>query len=178
MTTEEESAVQQGPTAVQAESATKSMKRILSTDDFAKTPLPKHSETEFGMTESLGNYFSFSENKSWEGEVNAQIEKNIVEAYKKQKESFTSFEDALPLLREGVEAVVKDSFTECFRPTRMQPWNWNPLLFVMWCLGVAIRYCILFPLRYNDICIFDAYILQDFCSLLEVLWFSFLASYY
>ena len=26
-------------------------------------------------------------------------------------------------------------------------WNWNLYLFPLWCLGVVLRHCILFPLR-------------------------------
>jgi hypothetical protein len=28
-----------------------------------------------------------------------------------------------------------------------EPWNWNPYLFILWCLGVVVRNFILFPLR-------------------------------
>ena len=28
-----------------------------------------------------------------------------------------------------------------------EPWNWNPYLFVLWCIGVFVRNFILFPIR-------------------------------
>ncbi|KAH7849222.1 hypothetical protein Vadar_014805 [Vaccinium darrowii] len=40
-----------------------------------------------------------------------------------------------------------DSFTRCFKSIPPQPWNWNVYLFPLWCLGVGVRYLILFPLR-------------------------------
>nr|CAD1819176.1 unnamed protein product [Ananas comosus var. bracteatus] len=40
-----------------------------------------------------------------------------------------------------------DSFTRCFKSNPPEPWNWNIYLFPLWCLGVVVRYGILFPLR-------------------------------
>lgn len=41
----------------------------------------------------------------------------------------------------------QDSFTRCFKSNPPEPWNWNVYLFPLWCLGVAVRYGFLFPLR-------------------------------
>ncbi|KAL1208625.1 Glycerol-3-phosphate acyltransferase 9 [Cardamine amara subsp. amara] len=55
--------------------------------------------------------------------------------------------DISPTLTEAGGAIVDDSFTRCFKSNPPEPWNWNIYLFPLWCLGVVIRYCILFPLR-------------------------------
>lgn len=52
-----------------------------------------------------------------------------------------------PVLTDGAAAVVDDSFLRCFQSQGPDPWNWNVYLFPMWCIGVLVRYCILFPLR-------------------------------
>lgn len=46
---------------------------------------------------------------------------------------------------------MQDSFTRCFKSNSPEPWNWNIYLFPLWCLGVVIRYGILFPLRYLSV---------------------------
>jgi hypothetical protein len=46
-----------------------------------------------------------------------------------------------------VFTLIQDSFTRCFKSNSPEPWNWNIYLFPLWCLGVVIRYGILFPLR-------------------------------
>ncbi|URE06430.1 acyltransferase, partial [Musa troglodytarum] len=55
--------------------------------------------------------------------------------------------DISPTLKEAAGAIVDDSFTRCFKSNPPEPWNWNVYLFPLWCLGVVIRYGILFPLR-------------------------------
>ena len=52
-----------------------------------------------------------------------------------------------PLLNDAAGAIVEDTFWRCFQLSRPQPWNWNWYLFPLWCVGVVIRYCILFPIR-------------------------------
>eukprot|EP00850_Spirogloea_muscicola_P015377 SM000117S25497 [mRNA] locus=s117:148653:152355:- [translate_table: standard] len=52
-----------------------------------------------------------------------------------------------PVLNEAASAIVDDSFTRCFKSNAPEPWNWNLYLFPLWCMGVVVRYCILFPLR-------------------------------
>ena len=46
-----------------------------------------------------------------------------------------------------MEAITSDSFTECFEQRPPEPWNFNFLLFILWCLGVLVRYLILLPIR-------------------------------
>ncbi|RWR93457.1 Phospholipid/glycerol acyltransferase [Cinnamomum micranthum f. kanehirae] len=55
--------------------------------------------------------------------------------------------DISPLLTEAAGAIVDDSFTRCFKSNPPEPWNWNVYLFPLWCLGVVVRYGILFPAR-------------------------------
>lgn len=55
--------------------------------------------------------------------------------------------DISPTLTEAAGAIVDDSFTRCFKSIPPEPWNWNVYLFPLWCLGVGVRYLILFPLR-------------------------------
>lgn len=52
-----------------------------------------------------------------------------------------------PVLTDAASAVVDDSFLRCFQSQPPDPWNWNVYLFPLWCIGVVVRYCILFPLR-------------------------------
>jgi glycerol-3-phosphate O-acyltransferase 3/4 len=42
---------------------------------------------------------------------------------------------------------VDDTFTKCFKSNAPDPWNWNAYLFPLWCVGVVVRYGILFPIR-------------------------------
>lgn len=44
-------------------------------------------------------------------------------------------------------AIVDDTFTKCFKSNAPDPWNWNWYLFPLWCIGVVIRYGLLFPIR-------------------------------
>nr|CAD1841109.1 unnamed protein product [Ananas comosus var. bracteatus] len=55
--------------------------------------------------------------------------------------------DISPTLTEAAGAIIDDSFTRCFKSNPPEPWNWNVYLFPLWCLGVVVRYGILFPLR-------------------------------
>ncbi|XP_020256489.1 glycerol-3-phosphate acyltransferase 3-like isoform X1 [Asparagus officinalis] len=52
-----------------------------------------------------------------------------------------------PALAEAAGAIIDDSFTRCFKSNPPEPWNWNIYLFPLWCLGVVVRYGILFPTR-------------------------------
>lgn len=47
----------------------------------------------------------------------------------------------------GGYAGPQDSFTRCFKSNTPEPWNWNLYLAPLWCLGVIVRYGILFPIR-------------------------------
>ncbi|EFJ07412.1 hypothetical protein SELMODRAFT_133604 [Selaginella moellendorffii] len=55
--------------------------------------------------------------------------------------------DISGVLSEAASAIVDDSFTRCFKSNIPEPWNWNIYLLPLWCLGVIVRYCILFPVR-------------------------------
>ncbi|XP_062190459.1 glycerol-3-phosphate acyltransferase 9-like [Phragmites australis] len=61
--------------------------------------------------------------------------------------------DISPVLTEAAGAIVDDSFTRCFKSNSPEPWNWNIYLFPLWCLGVVIRYGVLFPLRFLTLAI-------------------------
>ncbi|KAL5721065.1 glycerol-3-phosphate 1-O-acyltransferase [Ranunculus cassubicifolius] len=56
--------------------------------------------------------------------------------------------DISPTLTEAAGAIIDDSFTRCFKSNPPEPWNWNIYLFPLWCLGVVVRYGILFPVRF------------------------------
>ncbi|KAK6121514.1 hypothetical protein DH2020_044744 [Rehmannia glutinosa] len=56
--------------------------------------------------------------------------------------------DISPTLTEAAGAIVDDSFTRCFKSNPPEPWNWNIYLFPLWCLGVVVRYVLLFPSRH------------------------------
>ncbi|KAH0906884.1 hypothetical protein HID58_038711 [Brassica napus] len=70
--------------------------------------------------------------------------------------------DISPTLTEAAGAIIDDSFTRCFKSNPPEPWNWNIYLFPLWCFGVVVRYCILFPLR---------------CLTLAFGWFIFLSTF-
>ncbi|CAN6918088.1 glycerol-3-phosphate acyltransferase 9-like [Brassica napus] len=70
--------------------------------------------------------------------------------------------DISPTLTEAAGAIVDDSFTRCFKSNPPEPWNWNIYLFPLWCCGVVVRYCLLFPLR---------------CITLAFGWFIFLSTF-
>lgn len=48
---------------------------------------------------------------------------------------------------EGMQVIAEDDFWKCFEKTPVVPWNFNPPLFVLWALGVLVRYFVLFPVR-------------------------------
>ena len=55
--------------------------------------------------------------------------------------------DASGVLQDAASAIIDDTFNKCFTFTDTPAWNWNFYLFPMWCVGVLIRYLVLFPLR-------------------------------
>ncbi|GAB4822962.1 hypothetical protein N2152v2_010008 [Parachlorella kessleri] len=55
--------------------------------------------------------------------------------------------DISATLNDAAAAIVDDSFLRCFKSLLDEPWNWNPYLFVLWCIGVFVRNFILFPIR-------------------------------
>ena len=48
---------------------------------------------------------------------------------------------------DAASSIIDDSFLRCFTSMPPDNWNWNLYLFPLWCLGVVLRHCILFPLR-------------------------------
>ncbi|EDQ84773.1 uncharacterized protein MONBRDRAFT_29885 [Monosiga brevicollis MX1] len=58
-----------------------------------------------------------------------------------------AFSDIVPFARNGFEAIVHDSFTQCFEGHPKTRWNQTWYLALAYYCGVFIRYCILFPLR-------------------------------
>lgn len=111
----------------------------------------KDVKLSFGMAESMSAYPYFmrdEEVNQYEEELRKEIEEQIIKSYKKLADSKPfSFEDVLPVFKEGVEAIVKDSFIECFRPKPPISWNFNAVLYVFWVFGIILRYFVLFPLR-------------------------------
>ena len=59
--------------------------------------------------------------------------------------------DASGVLQDAASAIIDDTFNRCFTFTERPPWNWNFYLFPMWCGGVFLRYCVLFPIRFSFI---------------------------
>lgn len=55
-------------------------------------------------------------------------------------------------LNDAGAAVVDDSFLRCFKTLADEPWNWNVYLYPLWAVGVVVRNCILFPLRWVGLC--------------------------
>lgn len=62
-------------------------------------------------------------------------------------DEFDPFRDVLPHVRSGLQSMVQDNFSNCFKRNLPDPWNWNVYLYTLWCLGVVFRYGFLFPLR-------------------------------
>ena len=67
-------------------------------------------------------------------------------------------EDSIYFLNSGIEAIIDDEVTQCFRPEQLSGWNllartnsshqfmsWK--LSVIWALGVIFRWVILMPWR-------------------------------
>ena len=55
--------------------------------------------------------------------------------------------DASGVLQDAASAIIDDTFNRCFAFTDRPPWNWNFYLFPLWCMGVVLRYGVLFPVR-------------------------------
>lgn len=67
-------------------------------------------------------------------------------------------EDITFFVKSGIEAVIDDEVTKCFRAEELPSWNLmtrtnmkyhyiSVRLSIMWFLGLLLRYCFLFPLR-------------------------------
>lgn len=48
---------------------------------------------------------------------------------------------------EGMQVIAEDDFWKCFEKTKVIAWNFTPMLFLFWVVGVLIRYFVLFPIR-------------------------------
>jgi len=73
-------------------------------------------------------------------------------------------EDSIYFLNSGIEAIIDDEVTQCFRPEQLSGWNllartnsthqfmsWK--LSVIWALGVIFRWVILMPWRVTVMCV-------------------------
>ena len=74
-------------------------------------------------------------------------EQEMADSEKKYASNLFDVQDCIPLVREAMQALVSDNFTQCFESIYPKPWNWNIYLYPGWILGVLFRYGILFPLR-------------------------------
>mmetsp|Transcript_11383 Transcript_11383/g.42734 ORF Transcript_11383/g.42734 Transcript_11383/m.42734 type:complete len:479 (-) Transcript_11383:1659-3095(-) len=124
-------------------SGASSLKSVHSYQDFSEvsTPLPKHDNLQI----------EFPNPSLDRNDIQSLIEQKAIEKYHQQVfehgDAEFSLDDVIPVLMEGVESIVKDSFTECFSPRAVENWNFNWCLFPIWVIGVFVRYCILVPLR-------------------------------
>ncbi len=114
---------------------------------------------EIGRTamDSASNFFYLNpqEAQQRQDEASREIEDYLIKEYvisnqtlKEEDLKPFSLSDVLPELKNGVNAIVRDSFTDCFRPKPPDAWNWNFLLFLVWVLGTVVRYGILLPIRF------------------------------
>jgi len=55
--------------------------------------------------------------------------------------------DASGVLQDAASAIIDDTFNACFAFSDNPAWNWNFYLFPLWCVGVVLRYLVLFPIR-------------------------------
>eukprot|EP00042_Codosiga_hollandica_P051595 m.636609 g.636609 ORF g.636609 m.636609 type:complete len:464 (+) comp58311_c0_seq7:4551-5942(+) len=65
-----------------------------------------------------------------------------------QRSTLFGFTDFAPFVRSATQCFVADSFTACFESKPRERWNFNIYLFILWFLGVVLRYCVLFPIRF------------------------------
>ena len=81
--------------------------------------------------------------------INRRIEQSYLEEIQRGRDPQKTFKlgDILENINSGMQVIVDDDFSLCFKRPERRSWNWNLYLFVFWCLGVIVRYCILFPLR-------------------------------
>ena len=77
--------------------------------------------------------------------------------------------DTSGLMCDAADALIDDSFFRCFTSAPPDMWNYTWYLFPQWCLGVVLRYCILFPLRLASLLLAMALSLCAFFSVQAVL---------
>jgi glycerol-3-phosphate O-acyltransferase 3/4 len=116
---------------------------------FVPTPLPKNTTLKgVSLENSLTADSIFgSPDEEQTAQIQRGVEKSIIKRLTQEQGEADIWLDPLQTFKEGVESVVKDSFTECFRPKAPEAWNFGPVLFVLWVLGLAFRTLILFPIR-------------------------------
>lgn len=56
-------------------------------------------------------------------------------------------EDAMMFMSLAAQSLSQDEFSKCFEPKPLKQPDLNGIKFVLWCVGVFIRYCVLLPLR-------------------------------
>eukprot|EP01084_Bolivina_argentea_P153925 268363_1 len=81
--------------------------------------------------------------------MNRRIEQTYIQEIRRMDDpdKLFSLADILDHVNSGMQVVVDDDFSLCFKRPKRRPWNFNAYLFVFWCIGVILRYFILFPLR-------------------------------
>merc|ERR1712228_682255 len=103
------------------------------------------SQDAFSSSSIIGSKFggtsSIRANRQIENAYIAQIEAS------RDQEKMFSLGDILENMNSGMQVVVDDDFSLCFKRPERRPWNFNAYLAVFWFCGVIIRYFILFPLR-------------------------------
>lgn len=110
----------------------------------------KHKEFSTADLTSLG----LDADRDGEGRSTAtqQIDSYVIDseqasALRHQRSLLPDVLDLSPALNDAAAALVDDSFLRCFKSCPPDPWNWNVYLFPLWCLGVVVRHCVLFPIR-------------------------------
>jgi len=81
-----------------------------------------------------------------EARIQMAVEEKLINELQANRKIF-HLSDVVPLVAQGASVIVQDDFSRCFTSEERQPWNWNAYLYVVWCLGVLVRYGILFPIR-------------------------------
>lgn len=101
----------------------------------------------FGAQPDAGEMEAFMEEftSSFTQELETQLKTESEDAYKRT--TTFGFMDLAPFVRNGMEAIVQDSFTQCFVSKPRVHWNFTFYLLPLYYTGVFLRYCVLFPLR-------------------------------
>eukprot|EP01029_Cantina_marsupialis_P025179 TRINITY_DN6623_c0_g1_i1.p1 TRINITY_DN6623_c0_g1~~TRINITY_DN6623_c0_g1_i1.p1 ORF type:complete len:547 (-),score=164.37 TRINITY_DN6623_c0_g1_i1:173-1813(-) len=87
-----------------------------------------------------------SESRLFKDELLDSLKVGVEDLSRKTDNSF-EIGDPVDFIKNGINAVVDDSFSRCFRKKGVAAWNWNFYLAFLWVLGLIVRYCILFPVR-------------------------------
>ncbi|CAL6051839.1 Lysophosphatidic_acid acyltransferase/Glycerol-3-phosphate 1-O-acyltransferase [Hexamita inflata] len=77
-----------------------------------------------------------------------KIQKQLERALKKHSQEPQTHTDVVANCVSGfANALVQDSFTECFKSGNRVSYNNTPFLYFAYTIGVLIRYCVLLPVR-------------------------------